>query len=380
MSKKKILLSLTLIATVAVAVSGVTVANWSASATIAGNTVSAATVSLALVPGQNTSTVQKPITGADNLLPGDWSDWHHIGVENTGTVAGTVHMYVENVQGSGGICANTNLEVESHTDSPGSTEQNPIYNGPLMALNGPANAIELTGVGSFDPTLPAGWVLAVLQRAGLDSNTPNSAQGQTCTWDEVFVLESYSPAIPFTTDLESDQGHVNSLGNSGGDTAFSVGSTFILSDWYGGNTFTLNITEDGDDLVFTVTTPFVVAGGDNSMALLFDANNSGTADFQHEYKGNPGDWFFQDVVTNSWNSASAPGDHDLDYDGAMEFSVTVPKSDLEDTFKIGVHATNNGSPVDGTHVGMAIPTTTDLFNVAGDSSWTSSANYLEISL
>ncbi len=179
---------------------------WSDSEEIKGNTLSSGVINLTLVDGSNTEVLKKPITTAENLFPGKWSKWHHVGLKNDSTAPGKLYMYVTNVEGDGGICANTNLEIEVHGDSePTSKEKWELYNGPLLNLKGEDNRRELTadldevpgsnsGESVFYPTVEDGWVLVVHQRAGLDEDAPDSAQGQTCTWDEVFVMESYVPA------------------------------------------------------------------------------------------------------------------------------------------------------------------------------------------
>lgn len=193
----RVLLSLGAIVFMIAAVVGATYAVWSAEATVENNTIAAATVTLALRGSENSETVLKPIAGpsTENMLPGDQTDWFHTTVENTGSTAGRVYMYIDNLQGTGGICANTNLEVQVKCDLEGTcdfaNEPWAVYNGPVTAID-ENNRLELTGAyGSsvFNPSLPEDWAIVVEQRAELDIDAPNTAQGQTCTWDEVFVLE-----------------------------------------------------------------------------------------------------------------------------------------------------------------------------------------------
>jgi len=201
---KKIILSLTTLAFVAIVVTGVTYATWSADHTVQGNTISAGSVELSVVEGQSTQATIKPLLG-DNMFPGDWTEMFQIALKNDSTAPGKLYMHTTNFQGSGGICANTNLRVEVHGDDPGhAPEQWLAYEGPVMDLEGEANRLELTGPmlemiahkiesedSVFDPYLPETWVLVTHQKAQLDEEAPNSAQNQTCTWDEVFVLEPY---------------------------------------------------------------------------------------------------------------------------------------------------------------------------------------------
>ncbi|MEX2514776.1 MAG: SipW-dependent-type signal peptide-containing protein [Candidatus Paceibacterota bacterium] len=179
--------------------------------------------------------------------------------------------------------------------------------------------------------------------------------------------------------FSSDQGHVSSLGNYNGND-WEIDETFTLTDneYYPGN-FTLNIEEDGDDIVFTASTPFEVDGSGVSFALLFDADNNGTADFQFEYSNDS--WNYQAVSGTSWDpgASALTGQSASENANKDEFTVTIPGTDLSNTFRVAAHATENGSPVGpGTHVGMAIPTSTDIFDTTNDSSWTSSANYQEV--
>lgn len=192
----RVLLSAGVITFMIAAVVGATYAVWSAEATVENNTIAAATVTLALRGSENSETLLKPIAGpsTENMLPGDQTDWFHTTVENTGSTAGRVYMYIDNLQGSGGICANTNLEVQIKCDLEGTCPNEPwaVYDGPVNGIDSVGERIELTGAhGSsvFNPSLPVEWAVVVEQQAELGVDAPNTAQGQTCTWDEVFVLE-----------------------------------------------------------------------------------------------------------------------------------------------------------------------------------------------
>lgn len=201
---KKVILSLSALAFVGVITAGATLAVWSDSEEITGNTLGAGVINLTLVDGSNTDVLKKPIYTAVNMFPGQWSSWHHVGLKNDSTGEGKMYMYVTNVQGQNGICANTNLEMEVHGDSFQTYDEKwALYNGPLMDIEGEGNRINLTGdldkvAGTnkdsvFYPTIKENWVLVVHQRAGLNEDAPNSVQGEECTWDEVFVLESAVP-------------------------------------------------------------------------------------------------------------------------------------------------------------------------------------------
>lgn len=173
---KRMIMSVFTIFAVVASVSGATHAVFSDTETISGNTVSAANVNLNLHEIGDVETASNPVD-ADNLLPGEYSDWSYMGVTNEGSVQGDVYMNADNFQGNGGICANTNLVVEANSGS-GWFEK---YNGPLMDAD--------TQMKLKAAPLNIGETLQVRQRVQLDSAAPNSAQGETCTWDEVFVLE-----------------------------------------------------------------------------------------------------------------------------------------------------------------------------------------------
>src|SRR5690606_27060501 len=105
---------------------------------------------------------------------------YHINIFNDGTGTGDVYMYTDGFNGTGGICASTNLVVEADSGS-GWFEK---YNGPIMDTEGEANKFSL----KVEPLAPGG-TLEVRQRVELDVEAPNTAQGQTCEWNEVFILE-----------------------------------------------------------------------------------------------------------------------------------------------------------------------------------------------
>jgi predicted ribosomally synthesized peptide with SipW-like signal peptide len=178
---KRIIMSVFTIFAMVAVVAGGTHAVFSDSDTITGNTLSAADITITLVEElEGQGVVQKPI-GPTNLLPGEWSDWYHIGVRNDGTRDSNVFMHGTSFSGTGGaICANTRLVVEANSGSGWFVK----YDGPATGIHTPNNRQQLKVA-----PLETNDTLEVRQRVQLNENAPNSAQGQTCTWNEVFVLE-----------------------------------------------------------------------------------------------------------------------------------------------------------------------------------------------
>jgi hypothetical protein len=177
---KKILISAFTIFAAVTAVAGATAAVFSDTERIAGNTIGAAVVDISLVPNAQ-ETLQKPIA-AGNLVPGEMSDWYYINVDNDGTVESNVFMRTENFDGTGKICANTNLQVEANSGSGWYNK----YDGTVFLAAAPPIQLKVA-------PLADGETLQVRQRVQLDENAPDSAQGETCTWDEVFTAENVVP-------------------------------------------------------------------------------------------------------------------------------------------------------------------------------------------
>ena len=175
---KKIIISAFTIFVAVAAVAGATAAVFSDTENIDGNTIGAADVEISLVKGLG--TLHKPIAASD-LVPGETSEWYNIDVVNDGTVESNVFMHGEGFAGTGGICANTNLLVQANSGS-GWYDK---YDEPLMNTDTP---IQLKVA-----PLAVNGTLNVRQRVQLDEDAPNSAQGQTCTWDEVFTAENVAP-------------------------------------------------------------------------------------------------------------------------------------------------------------------------------------------
>lgn len=186
---KKIAMSLfTLFAMVAV-VAGGTWAVWSDTSTVAGNTITTGTISIDARPVSN-----KPIN-VTGLLPGE-STTGTVDLLNDGTREQRQYMHVVNRQGS--LCGYIDLEVGYSWG--GVNEMNvSLYSGPLSDFAGIGNIKEV-GRGSENPgggiiagsattSYPTGDTTRLVQIATVRENAPNSLQGETCTWDEVFTGE-----------------------------------------------------------------------------------------------------------------------------------------------------------------------------------------------
>ncbi|NBD73973.1 hypothetical protein GVX82_02945 [Patescibacteria group bacterium] len=177
-------------------------------------------------------------------------------------------------------------------------------------------------------------------------------------------------------DNEEEGGEVNpvrvaSLGSHDG-SQYEIGDLFTVEEVYGSDEeYTLDITNGGGNYEFVVNTPFVVSGTDNSMSILFDADNDGTADFQYEYTGDA--FIFKEQSGSGFSAVSEPAGYSASESGGQQvFTFIIPKTELDDIFKVAVNATDNGSPQAGTHLGMGIPE----WDVFDGGNWTSSVNYL----
>ncbi len=196
---KKIILSVSTLAFVGVLVAGATYATWSATTTIEGNTVSTATVSLS-----QTGNIDKPIEGT-NMVPGDYTDKAKTGIFNEGTVPLSLHMHTDDLSDtdSSGVCAYTNLSLYTgHAngtpdvdgdgkiiDGENNEAERHIVTKSVLDWMGSGNSEELTDIPPFE-YLDANTTQVIWQQAQLDENAPSSVQGQTCTWNEVFVGET----------------------------------------------------------------------------------------------------------------------------------------------------------------------------------------------
>lgn len=182
--KKRIFSSLMLITSLAVAVTGSAFALFRDYESIPGNTISSGTVDIALSDG--TGQFPSPIV-ANNLMPGEFTDWSRIRVTNHSSTNIKLFFYATDV--NGGVCDNTILQV--HTGPEGGDEhQYEVHNASIEAIKGVDNMVEITGF-VFDPDMEVGETAVVLLRAGLAEGTHDGDMGDTCSWTGVFVGESY---------------------------------------------------------------------------------------------------------------------------------------------------------------------------------------------
>ena len=168
-----------------VTVSGSAFAVFSSAATIENNRISTATVNLQL-NRLDSGEIEKPLN-VPNLIPGEFSKWARLEAYNTSNTDVKLFFYVKNVT-PGIACNKTNVEVRTGYAG-GDEKAFVVFSGKLSEVAGPAHRKEITGL-AISPLLPANWTSVVWQRAQLDGSAGNEYQNKTCTWDEVFVIET----------------------------------------------------------------------------------------------------------------------------------------------------------------------------------------------
>lgn len=182
-----IIRSLAVILGVTALVSGGTYAFFSASDTVSGNTITTATISFSAEGESNETTLAKPINATD-LFPGGYSPWARAALENGSTFPLRYYMYVTNLVGD--ACDQVNLTVATGVEGSDASERTAnVYLGKLVDLVGESQRELVSNVPPFDPA-PAGSTQIIQQRVQLDPGATNDDQGESCTWDEVFVAES----------------------------------------------------------------------------------------------------------------------------------------------------------------------------------------------
>ncbi len=175
---RKILASALVVISLMSAVGGSALAIFSDTESIQGNTISTGSVDIELTGDFG------PIT-AQNLNPGDWSDWERVEVDNNSNGPIKLYFYVTDV--SGAACGDTLLNLVTGPLG-GDEMQYPFYASHLTSLNGANNKVEVTGY-VFNPTMPAAQTAVVHMRAGLDMAAGEAAMGEDCDWTGVFVAE-----------------------------------------------------------------------------------------------------------------------------------------------------------------------------------------------
>jgi hypothetical protein len=187
---KNIFKSLSVIVAVIAVAAGATQAVFSDTDSFEGNTVSTAIVNID-ARNEPMGNLPKPLN-VSGLVPGEWTGWARGIVYNESNSTDVkVYMYVSNVNGV--ACDKVNLTVYTgHAASGAASERSMLlYNGALNSFN-EANKVEITGSGKvFNPSMPANRSAVIQQKAQLDSSAGNSYQNKSCTWNEVFVAESY---------------------------------------------------------------------------------------------------------------------------------------------------------------------------------------------
>ncbi len=182
-----IIRSLTVIVGVAALVSGGTYSFFSATDTVTDNTITTASIVFSATGEANETTLAKPINASD-LFPGSFSPWARAALENGSSFPLRYYMYVENLEGD--ACDKVNLTVATGVEGSDASERTAnVYLGALTDLVGEANRELVSNIPPFDPA-PAGSTQIIQQRAQLDPSATNDEQGQSCSWDEVFVAES----------------------------------------------------------------------------------------------------------------------------------------------------------------------------------------------
>lgn len=188
---KNILKSLSVIVAVIAVAAGATHAVFSDTDSFEGNTISTATVNID-ARNEPMGNLPKPLN-VSGLVPGEWTGWARGIVYNESNSTDVkVYMHVSNV--SGVACNKINLTVYTgHAASGAASERSMLlYNGALGGLEGSSSRVEITGSGKvFNPSMPANRSAVIQQKAQLDSSADNLYQNTSCTWDEVFVAESY---------------------------------------------------------------------------------------------------------------------------------------------------------------------------------------------
>ncbi|NCT55627.1 hypothetical protein GW755_02150 [bacterium] len=153
---------------------------------IDNNTLSSATVDITL-QALTSGIIEKPVN-VSNLVPTQWTDWARAEIYNEDySTSVRVFMYLENT--SGLLCDEVNLQVTTGVLGTNTAERGTdIYLGPIVDLEGVSNKVEVTSYVS--QYLGITETMAIQQRAQIDENATNDVQGETCTWDEVFVAET----------------------------------------------------------------------------------------------------------------------------------------------------------------------------------------------
>ena len=173
---RKILASALVVISLMSAVGGSALAIFSDTESIQGNTISTGSVDIELTGDFN------PIT-AQNLNPGDWSEWQRVEVDNNSNGPVKLYFYVTDLNGA--ACGDTMLELATGPLA-GDEMAYHFYNSNIGLINGSNNRVEVTGY-VFNPSMPAGETAVVHMRAGLGLGA--SEMNADCDWTGVFVAD-----------------------------------------------------------------------------------------------------------------------------------------------------------------------------------------------
>ena len=200
---RKILSSTLVVVSLIAAVGGSAFALFRDTEYIPGNSISTGAVDIILT-GES-AQFPSPIE-ANNLSPGQWSDWSKVNVTNSSTGAVALYFYVTNVEGA--ACEATNLEIVaegSMVEELGAAtfdEEEEMTSG-IYAYKGVDNKVLLS-----DPSLAVGAVAAFNTRAGLSEDASDDVMGKSCSWTGVFLAEPTTeeeePPVSFPVSLPEE--------------------------------------------------------------------------------------------------------------------------------------------------------------------------------
>lgn len=172
-------------------VGGSTYAVFSAHDSISGNKISTAQLHFRAEGVAGESSLSKPID-AEGLMPGMYTEWARAALHNESVVPVHVFFFVENLSGS--ACPFLNLVLATGTSGSDLGEQSQVmYSGSIGDISGSSNRVEISGNSVWEK-LEGNTTQHIQQRAQLDVTADNNAQGESCTWDEVFVAETILPS------------------------------------------------------------------------------------------------------------------------------------------------------------------------------------------
>lgn len=181
--RRKILSSALMIVALLGTVVGSALAIFRDSEYIHGNSISAGSINISLTDGA--SQFPSPIV-AENLTPGQWTEWSTVFASNDSNTGVDVYFYVKDVEGA--ACTDTVLEVKTAAEEEvvaTTWPEEPTtfgFSGNIYDVKGASNKVAID-------TLAMGEVAEVLLRAGLSEEAGAQSMGNSCSWTGVFVAE-----------------------------------------------------------------------------------------------------------------------------------------------------------------------------------------------